>query len=630
LIFIKWYPFFNLKIYGMKKILCVAYATTIFGVVGSKAQTNSLTAVATPTINTAPVGVSQFQVSGKLITQNSTPGAALLALTDPRITGNFGVEARWNSMGNLKIGPPAGIDTLNGFRAQTNGRAMAWGHKKSGAVVSNSFIEWIGNTGTAPITAPGNLEFRWAAAPTGGVSNLLFVMKPSPFTGVAGIAYSDSTSLIGQRKSGAFGSFGIADRWSITGQIATPTFNTYGTRQQFEGYTLSTGLLKNNTTLRTDAIIDFGNNGAVVGSYVFKFRSFNDPLNAASVRNVWQSSTKFANIVMGRQDYFATNNNQFYMSLFDGTTSAASNTSLNFIRRAGIYACTDGNDEFGNPTGSYASIVGDVSGAPASGLNYGILGIAVGNYAGSGSAFAKWAGYFIGDIGYTGNLTSISDRKFKTNINDEEKIMNKIMLLKPKNYLFDVVKNKNMALSNKLQHGLISQEVEEVFPELVQDAFAPSTSSNKNEDGKPEAYKGLNYIGFIPMLIKGLQEQQLQIEDLKKQLETKSANNTLVLTEKNSVNLPAEIENKAFSLSQNTPNPFSEKTTISYSLPADVNKALLAVFDLNGKMLLQFNLQNGKNQQVQVNGNTLSAGMYIYSIIANGQEVISKRMILTK
>jgi hypothetical protein len=61
-----------------------------------------------------------------------------------------------------------------------------------------------------------------------------------------------------------------------------------------------------------------------------------------------------------------------------------------------------------------------------------------------------------------------------------------------------------------------------------------------------------------------------------------------------------------------------------------VNKAILGVFDLNGKMLLQFNLQAGKSNQVQVNGNTLGAGMYIYSIIADGQEVISKRMILTK
>ncbi len=183
-----------------------------------------------------------------------------------------------------------------------------------------------------------------------------------------------------------------------------------------------------------------------------------------------------------------------------------------------------------------------------------------------------------------------------------------------------------MAFSDKLQHGLISQEVEKVFPELVEDAFAPNTSSDKKENGKPIAYKGLNYVGLIPMLLKGLQEQQAQINELKTQLET-ATSNTLVVTDKNS--LPTEIQNKAFALSQNVPNPFSENTTISYNIPATAGKAILAVFDLNGKMLLQYNLQQGKNTIV-VKGNTLSAGMYLYSLIADGQEVLSKRMVLTK
>ncbi len=183
-----------------------------------------------------------------------------------------------------------------------------------------------------------------------------------------------------------------------------------------------------------------------------------------------------------------------------------------------------------------------------------------------------------------------------------------------------------MAFNSRLQHGLISQEVEKIFPELVVDAFAPNTSSDKKEDGKPIPYKGLNYMGLITMLLKGIQEQQVQIDDLKNKLET-TTSNTLVVTDKNS--LPTEIQNKAFALCQNNPNPFNDNTTISYTIPATASKAILAVFDLNGKMLLQYNLQQGKNTIV-VQGNTLSAGMYLYSLIADGQEVLSKRMVLTK
>jgi hypothetical protein len=263
--------------------------------------------------------------------------------------------------------------------------------------------------------------------------------------------------------------------------------------------------------------------------------------------------------------------------------------------------------------------------SPNTSQRYAILGIADGNYS-TGNNFNRWAGYFIGSVNCTGAVFSASDQKLKKDINDEENIMPKLMHLQPKNYLFDVEKNKKMGLSDKLQHGLISQEVEEIFPELVVDAFAPNTSSDKKEDGKPVAYKALNYMGLISMLLKGIQEQQMQINELKKVLQTVTSN-TLVVNDKNS--LPAEIQNKAFALSQNNPNPFSENTTINYTIPTTADKAILAVFDLNGKMLLQYNLQQGKNTIV-VKGNTLSSGMYLYSLIADGQEVLSKRMVLTK
>jgi trimeric autotransporter adhesin len=47
--------------------------------------------------------------------------------------------------------------------------------------------------------------------------------------------------------------------------------------------------------------------------------------------------------------------------------------------------------------------------------------------------------------------------------------------------------------------------VEKVFPQLVK----------KDNEGK----LSVNYSGFTPLLIKGMQEQQKQIEDLKRQVE---------------------------------------------------------------------------------------------------------------
>ncbi len=202
-------------------------------------------------------------------------------------------------------------------------------------------------------------------------------------------------------------------------------------------------------------------------------------------------------------------------------------------------------------------------------------------------------------------------------------------MLQPKDYFFDTDKNRNLGLSPTLQHGLISQEVEEIFPELVQNVTGPGTFNEKEEKAVPSTYKAVNYLGFIPMLIKGIQELKIENDALKARLgKIENTNtNTLVLNDK--LNLPTNIASKAFSLSQNTPNPFSEKTTITYSIPTNTEKAVLAIFDMTGKLLQQYNLLQGKNQ-LTINGNTLQAGMYIYSLLANGQEVVSKRMVLTK
>jgi hypothetical protein len=51
--------------------------------------------------------------------------------------------------------------------------------------------------------------------------------------------------------------------------------------------------------------------------------------------------------------------------------------------------------------------------------------------------------------------------------------------------------------------GLLAQEIEEVFPELVREA--------EDKDGT----LSVNYQGLIPVLINAIKEQQDQIEELK-------------------------------------------------------------------------------------------------------------------
>jgi hypothetical protein len=83
-------------------------------------------------------------------------------------------------------------------------------------------------------------------------------------------------------------------------------------------------------------------------------------------------------------------------------------------------------------------------------------------------------------------------------------------------------------------------------------------------------------------------------------------------------------------LYQNTPNPFNTTTEIKYFLPEGSTNSYIYVFNLQGNLLLTYNLSDNGFGSVIINGSSLNAGMYIYSLVVNGQEAETKRMILTK
>ena len=82
-------------------------------------------------------------------------------------------------------------------------------------------------------------------------------------------------------------------------------------------------------------------------------------------------------------------------------------------------------------------------------------------------------------------------------------------------------------------------------------------------------------------------------------------------------------------LYQNTPNPFGTNTVIRYSIPNDVANAQVIIFDLQGTMLSQIPI-SPSDDNVTLNGTEFPAGMYIYSLIADGKVVATKRMIVVK
>lgn len=81
-----------------------------------------------------------------------------------------------------------------------------------------------------------------------------------------------------------------------------------------------------------------------------------------------------------------------------------------------------------------------------------------------------------------------------------------------------------------------------------------------------------------------------------------------------------------YSLDQNVPNPFTNHTTISYSLPNNASDAMLKVHDKTGRVLLEAPL-NPKASNIKID-KILDPGLYIYSMWKGSTMLASKRMIV--
>ena len=84
------------------------------------------------------------------------------------------------------------------------------------------------------------------------------------------------------------------------------------------------------------------------------------------------------------------------------------------------------------------------------------------------------------------------------------------------------------------------------------------------------------------------------------------------------------------SLQQNIPNPFSQSTSISYYLPAQINSAQINFYSQQGSLLKSIQLNNKGKGNINVNMNEFSSGVYQYSLSIDGKIIDTKRMILSK
>ncbi|MBX2822896.1 MAG: tail fiber domain-containing protein [Rhodothermaceae bacterium] len=219
--------------------------------------------------------------------------------------------------------------------------------------------------------------------------------------------------------------------------------------------------------------------------------------------------------------YVITNNQSGYLA---GTRTLSYDGTYNYglvsygfygTNNYGIYTYSVKGSSTTNAYGIFAKVDENTSGKNSYAGYFTTVGSENGN---------NYAGFFNGDVHITGDLNGspVSDAKFKEEITrlDGRSSLQRLMQLRPVSYRFRKSQEfEAMKLSEGLQYGFTAQEVEAVFPEFVSDHTHPGATNEEGEHiGEPIEYKAVSYMKFIPLLLTAVQEQQAEINALKRVL----------------------------------------------------------------------------------------------------------------
>ena len=276
----------------------------------------------------------------------------------------------------------------------------------------------------------------------------------------------------------------------------------------------------------------------------------------------------------------------------------------------------------GNGSSYCYGVVGQLAGTSNGAGVYGMIG---NNFAFTYMT-GQYAGLFNGETRVIGDLTATnvyttSDIRLKDNVsgisdgesaNTLDKLMDVNVIkynLKEEAFGTDgSEKPEKVEKATSLLHfGVSAQELQEIYPNLVKEG----------QDG----YLAVNYTELVPVLIQSIQELKQELDKVKG-----SGSRMTRSVSYGDDEFQPSAKNILY---QNSPNPFKEQTTIRFNLVDNARDASICIFDMTGKMLKKLPISAGATS-VSINGWELGEGMFLYTLIVNGREVDTKRMIITK
>ena len=200
---------------------------------------------------------------------------------------------------------------------------------------------------------------------------------------------------------------------------------------------------------------------------------------------------------------------------------------------------------------------------------------------------------------YYNNLYSSSDKRLKSNIEEDVASHEEIYKIKTYNYQF---KDDN---EGRTRHGVMAQDIREILPELV----------STDQDG----YLAVNYVDMIPLMLRAIQDQKQTIDALQAELVT--LKNSIISDE--DLKQKMEVEGDFFKV---YPNPSSSESKIE--IIQEGENAQIHITNLNGETVKSINVDNLKN--MRLDDANLTNGVYFVRYYISGELKQTKRILIKK
>ena len=308
-----------------------------------------------------------------------------------------------------------------------------------------------------------------------------------------------------------------------------------GSDARINGIILGTGpgdiLREYNTVAGGNAFINnvSGNSNVAIGREALFSNTTANSNTAIGFESLYNTTSGAANTACGNgtllNNVTGGNNSAFGTFSLLGNTSGVGNTAIGY--RSGEFGATISNGTF----------IGSESYATQNGLTN-VSGLGYDSHP-SASNQVRIGNTSVTSIGGYANWTTLSDERYKLNVQENVKGLDFIMKLRPVTFQLNMNKlvadlkedqrvdsngniinssaeidiNSRNEKSQIIYTGFIAQEVQQVSKELAYDFSGIDAPKNDND------FYGLRYAEFVVPLVKAVQEQQKIIDDLTRRID---------------------------------------------------------------------------------------------------------------